>query len=79
MGHRYWAGTVSEGEAPPDVVMACAGDVPTMETFAAVNLLRSYLPELRIRGERVDLMALQTQEQHPHGLSKQAFDAIFYA
>lgn len=77
MGIWYWAGTVSEGEAP-DVVMACAGDVPTMETLAAVDLLRSYLPELRIQVVNVvDLMALQTQEQHPHGLSEQAFDAIF--
>lgn len=75
----HWAGTVAEGEAP-DVVMACAGDVPTMETLAAVDLLRDYFPDLRIQVVNVvDLMALQTEEQHPHGLSDEAFDAIFTA
>lgn len=79
MGIWHWAGTVAEGEAP-DVVMACAGDVPTMETLAAVDLLRDYFPELRIQVVNVvDLMALQTAEQHPHGLSDEAFDAIFTA
>lgn len=79
MGIWHWAGTVAEGEAP-DVVMACAGDVPTMETLAAVDLLRDYFPDLRIQVVNVvDLMALQTEEQHPHGLSDEAFDAIFTA
>lgn len=79
MGIWHWAGTVAEGEAP-DVVMACAGDVPTMETLAAVDLLRDYFPDLRIQVVNVvDLMALQTAEQHPHGLSDEAFDAIFTA
>ncbi|QNQ20561.1 phosphoketolase family protein [Kosakonia sp. SMBL-WEM22] len=79
MGIWHWAGTVTEGEEP-DVVMACAGDVPTMETLAAVDLLRDYFPELRIQVVNVvDLMALQTEEQHPHGLSDEAFDAIFTA
>lgn len=77
MGIWYWAGTVEEGETP-DVVMACAGDVPTMETLAAVDLLREFLPALRIQVVNVvDLMALQTHDQHPHGLSEQAFDALF--
>ncbi|KIS45044.1 phosphoketolase [Kosakonia radicincitans] len=77
MGIWYWAGTVAEGETP-DVVMACAGDVPTMETLAAVDLLREFLPALRIQVVNVvDLMALQTDDQHPHGLSGQAFDALF--
>lgn len=77
MGIWHWAGTVAEGEEP-DVVMACAGDVPTMETLAAVDLLRDYFPDLRIQVVNVvDLMALQTEEQHPHGLSDEAFDAIF--
>lgn len=79
MGIWHWAGTVDEGE-DPDVVMACAGDVPTMETLAAVDLLRDYFPDLRIQVVNVvDLMALQTAEQHPHGLSDEAFDAIFTA
>lgn len=79
MGIWHWAGTVDEGE-DPDVVMACAGDVPTMETLAAVDLLRDYFPDLRIQVVNVvDLMALQTEEQHPHGLSDEAFDAIFTA
>ncbi|SKC21558.1 xylulose-5-phosphate/fructose-6-phosphate phosphoketolase [Kosakonia radicincitans] len=77
MGIWFWAGTVEEGETP-DVVMACAGDVPTMETLAAVDLLREFLPALRIQVVNVvDLMALQTHDQHPHGLSEQAFDALF--
>lgn len=77
MGIWDWAGNVQEGEEP-DVVMACAGDVPTMEALAAVDLLRNELPDLRVRVVNVvDLMALQTQDQHPHGLSEQDFDAIF--
>jgi len=79
MGIWSWAGNVQQNETP-DVVMACAGDVPTMETLAAVDLLRHYLPDLRIQVVNVvDLMALQTQEQHPHGLSEEAFEAIFTA
>lgn len=77
LGVWPWAGNEQQGKAP-DVVMACAGDVPTMETLAAVDLLRHYLPDLSVRVVNVvDLMALQTQEQHPHGLSQQAFDEIF--
>lgn len=74
MGEWRWAS--DDGE--PDVVMACAGDVPTMETLAAVDLLRNYLPALRIRVVNVvDLLALQTQQQHPHGKSEEDFDALF--
>lgn len=77
MGVWRWAGNVPEDEEP-DVVMACAGDVPTMETLAAVDLLRNAVPELRVQVVNVvDLMALQTRDQHPHGLSEQTFDAIF--
>lgn len=77
MSDWRWAGTTPQGEEP-DVVMACAGDVPTLETLAAVDLLRGYLPELRIRVVNVvDLMALQTQDQHPHGKSDDEFDALF--
>lgn len=77
MGIWYWAGTVAEGETP-DIVMACAGDVPTMEALAAVDLLRGYFPELRIQVVNVvDLMALQTRDQHPHGVSESEFDTLF--
>ncbi|TAL78672.1 MAG: phosphoketolase family protein, partial [Beijerinckiaceae bacterium] len=76
IGIWAWAGTETGDE--PDVVMACAGDVPTLETLAAVSLLRSAIPELKIRVVNVvDLMALQPREQHPHGLSDKDFDRIF--
>ncbi|MEQ1440709.1 phosphoketolase family protein [Fontimonas sp. SYSU GA230001] len=62
----------------PDVVMACAGDVPTIETLAAVDLLRRLVPELRVRVVNVvDLMTLQPREEHPHGLTDAEFDALF--
>jgi xylulose-5-phosphate/fructose-6-phosphate phosphoketolase len=71
-----WAST-DEGEEP-DVVMACAGDVPTMEALAAVDLLRGFFPDIRIRFVNVvDLMRLQDQDEHPHGLSEADFDALF--
>jgi xylulose-5-phosphate/fructose-6-phosphate phosphoketolase len=78
LGVWTWAGN-DEG-ATPDVVMACAGDVPTLETMAAVDLLRRMLPELKVRVVNVvDLMALQSPEAHPHGLSDADFDSIFTA
>jgi xylulose-5-phosphate/fructose-6-phosphate phosphoketolase len=62
----------------PDVVMACAGDVPTLETLAAVTLLRDYVPDIRIRVVNVvDLMVLQPEADHPHGLEDRAFDDLF--
>ena len=71
-----WAGT-SGGDAP-DVVMGCAGDVPTMETLAAVTLLRDFFPDLKIRVVNVvDLMRLQEDRDHPHGLTNADFDALF--
>ncbi len=71
-----WASNDQEGE--PDVVMACAGDVPTLETLAAVDMLRSHIPDLKIRVINVvDLMTLQPQSEHPHGLSDKEFDALF--
>jgi xylulose-5-phosphate/fructose-6-phosphate phosphoketolase len=77
IGIWRWAGSETEG-SEPDVVMACAGDVPTLETLAAVDLLRNSLPELKIRVVNVvDLMTLQPKEQHPHGLSERDFDDIF--
>ncbi|MHB8346287.1 MAG: phosphoketolase family protein [Acidiferrobacterales bacterium] len=71
-----WASSDQDGE--PDVVMACAGDVPTLEILAAVDLLRRRLPQLRIRVVNVvDLMTLQPKEEHPDGLSDKDFDALF--
>jgi phosphoketolase len=70
-----WA---SNDAGDPDVVMACAGDVPTPETLAAVTLLRSFVPDIRIRVVNVvDLMVLQPQSEHPHGLGDQDFDELF--
>ena len=77
VGIWSWAGSEVEG-AEPDVVMACAGDVPTLETLAAVTLLRRDVPDLRIRVVNVvDLMVLQPQSEHPHGLEDRDFDALF--
>jgi xylulose-5-phosphate/fructose-6-phosphate phosphoketolase len=71
-----WASNDQGGE--PDVVMACAGDVPTLETLAAVDLLRRQLPDLKIRFVNVvDLMTLQPSSEHPHGLKDAEFDSIF--
>jgi xylulose-5-phosphate/fructose-6-phosphate phosphoketolase len=71
-----WAGTDNGKE--PDVVMACAGDVPTLETLAAVMLLREYVSDIRIRVVNVvDLMVLQPPSEHPHGLADHEFDAMF--
>jgi xylulose-5-phosphate/fructose-6-phosphate phosphoketolase len=76
IGIWHWAGTEAGGE--PDLVMACAGDIPTLETLAAVNLLREAFPDLKIRVVNVvDIMALQPREQHPHGLSEKDFDRLF--
>ncbi|VTU35960.1 Xylulose-5-phosphate phosphoketolase [Variovorax sp. PBS-H4] len=76
MGIWTWASN-DEGQAP-DVVMACAGDVPTLETLAAVDLLRRELPDLKIRVVNVvDLMSLQSPSEHPHGLADAEFDSIF--
>ncbi|MBN9057166.1 MAG: phosphoketolase family protein [Rhizobiales bacterium] len=76
LGIWDWAGT--EEGIDPDVVMACAGDVPTMETLAAVDLLRRAVPHLRIRVVNVvDLMTLQSPQHHPHGISDEDFDRIF--
>jgi xylulose-5-phosphate/fructose-6-phosphate phosphoketolase len=72
----HWAGT--SGDHEPDVVMACAGDVPTLETLAAVDWLRKHIPDLKIRVVNVvDLMALQPRREHPHGLTDEEFDALF--
>ena len=71
-----WASNDDEGE--PDVVLGCCGDIPTLETLAAAALLREHLPELKVRVVNVvDLMRLQPETEHPHGLSDGEFDALF--
>ena len=77
-GLGVWSWASSDGGAEPDVVMACCGDVPTIETMAAVDLLRQHLPKLRVRVVNVvNLMKLQPPSQHPRGLDDAAFDAMF--
>jgi xylulose-5-phosphate/fructose-6-phosphate phosphoketolase len=76
LGIWEWASNDKGGE--PDVVMACCGDVPTLETLAAVDLLRTHAPDLKVRVVNVvDLMALQPASEHPHGLSDKEFDTVF--
>jgi len=76
LGIWEWASSDHEGE--PDVVLACAGDVPTLEVLAAADLLRRHLPKLKVRVVNVvDLLRLQPEAEHPHGLSDRDFDALF--
>jgi xylulose-5-phosphate/fructose-6-phosphate phosphoketolase len=78
LGIWGWAGT--GGDAAPDVVLACAGDVPTLEALAATEFLRAHVPDLRVRFVNVvDLMTLQPPGEHPHGISDADFDGIFTA
>ncbi len=77
-GIGIWQWASNDQAVSPDVVMACCGDVPTLETLAAVSILREHLPELKIRVINVvDLMKLQPQSEHPHGLSDKDFDELF--
>jgi xylulose-5-phosphate/fructose-6-phosphate phosphoketolase len=77
-GISIWDWASNDQGSEPDVVMACAGDIPTLETLAAVDFLRQYFPDLKVRVVNVvDLMKLQPQSEHPHGLSDQDFDNIF--
>jgi xylulose-5-phosphate/fructose-6-phosphate phosphoketolase len=77
-GLGIWEWASNDEGSEPDVVMACAGDVPTMEVLAAVEILREHFPELKIRVVNVvDLMALQHPSEHPHGLSDKDFDSLF--
>jgi xylulose-5-phosphate/fructose-6-phosphate phosphoketolase len=77
-GIGIWGWASNDDGAGPDVVMACAGDVPTLETLAAIDLLRTHAPELKVRMVNVvDLMTLQDPTEHPDGLSDAAFDALF--
>jgi xylulose-5-phosphate/fructose-6-phosphate phosphoketolase len=77
-GVSIWDWASNDKESEPDVVMACAGDVPTLETLAAVELLWKHIPDLRVRTVNVvDLFRLQPDREHPHGLSDKDFDALF--
>ncbi len=77
-GIGIWEWASTDRGAEPDVVMACAGDIPTLETLAAVDLLRHALPNLKIRVVNVvDLMRLHPSEEHPHGLTNRDFDSLF--
>jgi xylulose-5-phosphate/fructose-6-phosphate phosphoketolase len=77
-GAGIWEWASSDGDEEPEVVMACAGDTPTLETLAATAILREHLPELRVRVVNVvDLMRLQPESEHPHGMSDAEFDALF--
>lgn len=77
-GLGIWEWASNDKDSEPDVVMACAGDIPTMETLAAVDILRQNFPDLKVRVVNVvDLMKLQPESEHPHGLSDKDFDSIF--
>ena len=77
-GIGIWEWASTDNNTEPDLVMACAGDVPTLETLAAVDLLRQHFPDLKIRVINVvDLMTLQPSTEHPHGLSDHDFDSLF--
>jgi len=77
-GIGIWSWASTDQDSEPDAVMACAGDVPTLETLAAVDLLRQHFPDIKIRVVNVvDLMTLQSPSEHPHGLSDREFDSMF--
>ncbi|QDL09631.1 phosphoketolase [Brasilonema octagenarum UFV-E1] len=77
-GIGIWEWASNDRDSEPDVVMACAGDIPTMETLAAVDILRQNFPDLKVRVVNiVDLMKLQPETEHPHGLNDKDFDSIF--
>jgi xylulose-5-phosphate/fructose-6-phosphate phosphoketolase len=77
-GIGIWQWASNDQATAPDVVMACCGDVPTLETLAAVSIMREHLPDLKIRVVNVvDLMKLQPHTEHPHGLNDMDFDALF--
>ena len=77
-GLGLWEWASNDGDSEPDVVLACCGDVPTLETLAAAAILREHLPDLKVRVVNVvDLMRLQPESEHPHGLSDTEFDSLF--
>jgi xylulose-5-phosphate/fructose-6-phosphate phosphoketolase len=79
-GVGIWDWASNDENGAPDIVMACAGDVPTLETLAATDILRHNFPELKVRVVNVvNLMKLQSAREHPHSLSDEAFDALFTA
>jgi xylulose-5-phosphate/fructose-6-phosphate phosphoketolase len=79
-GAGIWEWASNDDDGAPDVVLGCCGDIPTLETLAAAVLLREHLPELKVRVVNVvDLMRLQPDSEHPHGLSDDEFDALFTA
>jgi xylulose-5-phosphate/fructose-6-phosphate phosphoketolase len=79
-GIGIWEWASSDNGAEPDVVLGCAGDIPTLEVLAAAALLREHLPDLKVRVVNVvDLMRMQTESEHPHGLPDSEFDALFTA
>jgi xylulose-5-phosphate/fructose-6-phosphate phosphoketolase len=79
-GLGIWEWASNDGGGEPDVVLACCGDVPTLETLAAAAILREYLPDLKVRVVNVvDLMRVQPESEHPHGLPDAQFDALFTA
>jgi xylulose-5-phosphate/fructose-6-phosphate phosphoketolase len=79
-GIGIWDWASNDAGADPDVVLACAGDIPTLETLAAASILRERLPDLRVRVVNVvDLMRLEQDTEHPHGLSDRDFDTLFTA
>jgi len=79
-GAGIWEWASNDDDGAPDVVLGCCGDIPTLETLAAAALLREHLPELKVRVVNVvDLMRLQPDSEHPHGLSDDEFDALFTA
>jgi xylulose-5-phosphate/fructose-6-phosphate phosphoketolase len=78
IGIWEWAGNLDELGSVPDVVLACAGEIPTLETLAAASILRERLPNLRVRVVNlVDLMRLLPESEHPHGLPDREFDTLF--
>jgi xylulose-5-phosphate/fructose-6-phosphate phosphoketolase len=78
VGLGIWQWASSDADQQPDAVMACAGDVPTLETLAAVDLLRRHFPDIKLRVVNVvDLMTLQSPSEHPHGIPDREFDSIF--
>jgi xylulose-5-phosphate/fructose-6-phosphate phosphoketolase len=78
LGIWQWAGTETDDGTGPDVVLACAGDIPTLETLAAASILRTEIPDLKVRVVNVvDLMRLLPESEHPHGLPDREFDTIF--
>ena len=77
-GIGIWKWASNDGDGEPDVVLACCGDIPTLETLAAVDLIRQHLPDLKVRVVNVvDLMRLQSESEHPHGMSDSEFDSLF--